>query len=130
MLRLLGVLACQSKHSSWGSRPSRYCSISPSCLQAALRASSSVRWSNATSLVRSDGLSPITNFLVFLRSSSTICGEERGGEGSSGFRFKGRPLSHSQGDMTALIAVGDSPPMAELSCFKGFWLCCACKPEK
>ncbi|MQL97950.1 hypothetical protein Taro_030646, partial [Colocasia esculenta] len=41
---------------------------------AALRASSSVRWSNATSLVRSDGLSPITNFFVFLRSSSTICG--------------------------------------------------------
>ncbi|MQL85296.1 hypothetical protein Taro_017810 [Colocasia esculenta] len=29
----------------------RYCSISPSCLQAALRASSNVRWSNATSLV-------------------------------------------------------------------------------
>ncbi|MQL87987.1 hypothetical protein Taro_020551 [Colocasia esculenta] len=56
--------------------------------------------------------------------------EERGGEGSSRFRLKGRSLSHSQGDMTALRAVGDSPPMAELSCFRGFWLCYACRPEK
>ncbi|MQL86998.1 hypothetical protein Taro_019535 [Colocasia esculenta] len=35
-----------------------------------------------------------------------------------------------KGDKTALRAVGDSSPMAELPCFRNFWLCCACRPEK
>ncbi|MQL70452.1 hypothetical protein Taro_002762 [Colocasia esculenta] len=42
------------------------------------------------------------------------------GEGRSGFRHMGRPLSHSQGDKTALRAVGDSSPMGELPCSRNF----------
>ena len=52
------------------------------------------------------------------------------GEGRSGFRHMGRPLSHSQGDKMALRAVGDSSPMGELPCFRNFWLCNACRSEK
>ncbi|MQL97650.1 hypothetical protein Taro_030350 [Colocasia esculenta] len=57
-------------------------------------------------------------------------GEERAGEGRSGFNIWERPLSHSQGDKMALRAVGDSSPMGELPCFRNFWLCNACRSEK
>ncbi|MQL87612.1 hypothetical protein Taro_020145, partial [Colocasia esculenta] len=57
-------------------------------------------------------------------------GEERVGEGRSGFNIWERPLSHSQGDKMALRAVGDSSPMGELPCFWNFGLCNACRSEK
>ncbi|MQL70181.1 hypothetical protein Taro_002484 [Colocasia esculenta] len=49
------------------------------------------------------------------------------GKADQGLTCGKRSLSHSQGDKMALRAVGDSSPMAELSCFRNFWLCNACR---